>query len=223
MGRDHVGLYKTECVRADSSFRRGKFTAPERRRVHHRRLRRLIQPAAPHAPPRPSTTHRSRGPLLFPTRDRPAGRLTKPRGCMTRVGSVFSPDVHPGGSHIRVDLSIVDPWATSVLFQTAGPLQTVRHVTRCEFRELVDSFRPGYRLAARLQSWTSFMDGTSRILFASPANSSIASSTRLNGSRWVISQLKSRRPDSTRRVNCSQVSHSRRPKMPRSVIPRLLM
>jgi len=32
---------KTECVRADSSFRRGKFTAPERRRVHHRRLRRL--------------------------------------------------------------------------------------------------------------------------------------------------------------------------------------
>ena len=99
-----IGLYKTECVRADSPFRRGKFNAPERRRVHHRRLRRL-QPAAPHAPPRPSTTHRSRGPLLFPTRDRPAGRLTKPRGCMTRVGSVFSPDVHPGGSHFRVDVS----------------------------------------------------------------------------------------------------------------------
>ena len=88
---------KTECVRADSSFRRGKFNAPERRRVHHRRLRRLIQPAAPHAPPRPSTTHRSRGPLLFPTRDRPTGRLTKPRGCMTREGSVFSPISTPAG------------------------------------------------------------------------------------------------------------------------------
>jgi len=31
-------------------------------------------------------------------------------------------DIHPSGSHIRVDLLIVDPWATSVLFHTAGPL-----------------------------------------------------------------------------------------------------
>jgi hypothetical protein len=74
-----------------------QFNTPERRRVPHRRLRRLVQPAAPHAPPRPSTTHRSRGPLLFPTRDRPTGRLTKPRGCMTREGSVFTPISTPAG------------------------------------------------------------------------------------------------------------------------------
>ena len=92
-----IGLYQTECIQTDSPFRRGKFNAPERRRVPHRRLRRLVQPAAPHAPPRPSTTHRSRGPLLFPTRDRPTGRLTKPRGCMTREGSVFSPISTPAG------------------------------------------------------------------------------------------------------------------------------
>ena len=53
-----------------------------RRRVHHRRLRRLVQPAAPHAPTRTHSTRRSRGPLLFRTRDRPTGRLTEPRGCM---------------------------------------------------------------------------------------------------------------------------------------------
>ena len=48
-------------------------------------------------------------------------------------------DIHPGESHIRVDLSIVDPWATSVLFQTAvAPTKPFRHVTRCEFRELVN-------------------------------------------------------------------------------------
>ena len=122
---------KTECVRADSSFRRGKFNAPERRRVHHRRLRRLIQPAAPHAPPRPSTTHRSRGPLLFPTRDRPAGRLTKPRGCMTRVGSVFSPDVHPGGSHFRVDLSYRS-WILGPGLSSFRRLGRYRAVSSCD-------------------------------------------------------------------------------------------
>ncbi len=60
---------------------------PGRCRVHHRRLRCLVQPAAPHAPPRAYPTHRSRNPLLFQTRDRPTGRLTEPRGCM-KLGRV---------------------------------------------------------------------------------------------------------------------------------------
>ena len=49
----------------------------------------------------------------------------------------------------RLVLSIVDPWATS------GPLsdgwattESFRHVTRCEFRQLINSFRPGYRSVA---------------------------------------------------------------------------
>ena len=41
---------------------------------------------------------------------------------ITQHPRVVLTDVHPGGSHFRVDLSIVDPWATSVLFQTAGRL-----------------------------------------------------------------------------------------------------
>jgi len=54
----------------------------QRRRADHRRLRRLVQPTAPHAPPRPHPTRRSRGSLLCPTRDRPTGRITERRGCM---------------------------------------------------------------------------------------------------------------------------------------------
>lgn len=42
----------------------------------------LVQPAAPHAPPRPCPTRRNRSPLLCPRRDRPTGRLTETRRCM---------------------------------------------------------------------------------------------------------------------------------------------
>jgi putative transposase len=66
-------------------------THPRRRRIHHRRLRHLIQPAAPHAPPRPCPTRPGRSPVLFRTRDRPTGQLTEPQGCM-KLGMVQPSD-----------------------------------------------------------------------------------------------------------------------------------
>ena len=85
---------------------------PGRRRTHHRRLRVLVQPAAPHAPPRPSPTRRSRGPVLFPTRDPPPGRLTEPRGCM-KPGTVHMPSRMASSDRLFRNC-VLRPWDTSI-------------------------------------------------------------------------------------------------------------
>jgi hypothetical protein len=73
-----------------------RFTIPprpaaqsRRRRAHHRRLRRLVQPAAPHAPLGTHPTRRGRSRILRSIGRQPTGRLTQPRGCM-KPGMVTS-------------------------------------------------------------------------------------------------------------------------------------
>ena len=67
----------------------GRFTVPTRPaaqpgrcRAHHRRLRQLVQPTAPHAPPRTHPARRSGSRILRSIGRQPTGRLTEPRGCM---------------------------------------------------------------------------------------------------------------------------------------------
>ena len=89
----------------------------------------------------------SRGPLLFPPRDLPTGRLIKPEGaCPGRVHFSRYPPRRVTHSCRLIDRGslghvcpLSDGWATS---------QPFRHETRCEFRELVNSSRAGYRLAS---------------------------------------------------------------------------
>src|SRR5258707_188927 len=84
-----IGLYKNECIRADSPFRRGPLRILADVELITVDYVAWFQPAAPHAPPRPSPTRRSRSSVLFPIRDRPTGRLTEPRGGM-KPGMVHS-------------------------------------------------------------------------------------------------------------------------------------
>jgi len=101
---------------------------PRRRRIHHRRLRRLVQPAAPNAPPRTSPTHRSGGPVLFPTRDRPTGRLTKPRGCMNPGMVQVALDPKPGISARLPVAPTRFPWpSSSGLHGSAGEIVSPRY------------------------------------------------------------------------------------------------
>jgi len=82
-----IGLYKKRMHTRRLTVPPRSAAQPRRRRTHHRRLRQLVQPTAPHAPPRTHPTRRSRSPLLRSTRRPPRGRLTEPRGCM-KLGTV---------------------------------------------------------------------------------------------------------------------------------------
>ena len=77
-----IGLYKNECVRADSPFRRGPLRNLGDVELITADYVGWYKPAAPHTPPRPGAARRSRGSLLCQARDRPTGRLTETRGCM---------------------------------------------------------------------------------------------------------------------------------------------
>jgi len=80
---DWVSCASAEVLaRVGIRFRARPAAQPRRRRNDHRRLHRLVQPAAPHAPPRPRPTRRSRSCLLRSNRGQPTGWLTEPRGCM---------------------------------------------------------------------------------------------------------------------------------------------
>ena len=138
-----IGLYKTECIRADSPFRRGPLNNLVRCRVHHRRLRRLVQPAAPHAPPRTSPTRRSRGPVLFPTRDRPTGRPTEPRGCM-KPGMVQTTPMSDD-----VAMTPETPQSTSEPVTPEAPACTSEPVTPETRPELTEWARPRKPTPAR--------------------------------------------------------------------------
>ena len=85
-----IGLYKNECIRADSPFRRGPLRTLSDVELITADYVAWYNQQPSHAPPRPCPTHRSRSPLLFRTRDRPTGRLTEPRGCM-KLGMVHMP------------------------------------------------------------------------------------------------------------------------------------
>lgn len=82
-----IGLYKNECIRADSPFRRGPLRNVSDVELITARLRLLVQPAAPHAPPWTHPTRRSRSRILRSNGRPPTGRLTEPRGCM-KLGMV---------------------------------------------------------------------------------------------------------------------------------------
>ena len=75
-----IGLYKNECIRADSPFRCGPLRTLSDVELITADYVAWFGPS--HAPSGPCPTHRGRSPLLFRTRDRPTGRLTEPRGCM---------------------------------------------------------------------------------------------------------------------------------------------
>ena len=59
-----IGLYKHECIRADSPFRRGPLDRLSRPGDDHRRLGALVQREPADAPPRPHPAGRGRSQLL---------------------------------------------------------------------------------------------------------------------------------------------------------------